>query len=432
VGRNNILGGDVISMYEIRARRKVAEAERARRTATCGLGGGNCCSSCASGGQCETTVHLEPQDNGWPEPGDGAPGDGDRQPSAAPAPPVMTRQSGTQPPAPRPRQPHTDVPTSTLGIDTGLGPAKVTRSVSVPPFVQAMTNAGLGPRVEETVNRGTNVPPSVQAHVNAGLPLTTNTPPGSQAIRSALPPPLSQLGIKSWLQAGAGDLPTLQTALSGLQGGATGDAAAAFYASIQAGNTYLTSVQPGDTTLYDSAVDAYKAAGQAAVSSTGAGGELASADPTNTVVTYTNQAYSVNAQLNSKTINSTNSTGTAATQDDATRAQGFVQQMLNFYMAGAQAAIAANQLTPTPPPSPAPAPPAPTPTPVTPVSPSPAPAGAASHSSYTTPILVGASLLGATIVGYALYRRYYKPGPTSRAKTRKSGHSTHSARTVRP
>jgi hypothetical protein len=228
--------------------------------------------------------------------------------------------------------------------------------------------------------------------------------------------------------SGVGTLPQLQTALSGLQGQQTGDAAASFYASKQAGDTYKTAGDGGQAGAYDSAVDAYKAAAQGSVSSTGVSGELTSADATTTASTYTQQAWAINALLNSSAINSTNSTGTAATQSDAQQAQGYVTQMLNFYIKGAQAAIAANQSpAPTPGPSPAPAP--------APIVPAPTPAAASAPTNYTKPILVSAGLLGAGLVGWALYKRYGNPmaRSSSRARTRvPSGRTMHSARTVRP
>lgn len=227
---------------------------------------------------------------------------------------------------------------------------------------------------------------------------------------------------------GLGTLPQLQTALSGLQGQQTGDAAASFVASIGAGNTYKTAGDGGQAGAYDSAVDAFKAAAQGAVSSTGVSGELTSADSTSTASTYTQQAWAINALLNSSAINSTNSTGTAATQSDAQQAQGYVTQMLNFYIKGAQAAIAANQSpSPTPSPSPRPSP--------APIVPAPTPAAASAPTNYTKPILVSAGLLGAGLVGWALYKRYGNPlsRSSSRARTRvPSGRTMHSARTVRP
>jgi hypothetical protein len=229
------------------------------------------------------------------------------------------------------------------------------------------------------------------------------------------------------LPGGLGTLPQLQTALSGLQGQQTGDAAASFYASKQAGDTYKTAGDGGQAGAYDSAVDVYKAAAQGSVSSTGVSGELTSADATTTASTYTQQAWAINALLNSSAINSTNSTGTAATQSDAQQAQGYVTQMLNFYIKGAQAAIAANQA-----PSPPGPPPAPTPAPIVP---SPTPAATSASTNYTKPILVSAGLLGAGLVGWALYKRYGNPlsRSSSRAWTRvPSGRTAHSARTVRP
>jgi hypothetical protein len=261
------------------------------------------------------------------------------------------------------------------------------------------------------------------------------------ATGPAMPPPSPTLPVSTLplypiygvrgAPAGMGDLPTLQTALNGLQGQQTGDAAAAFYASKQAADTYKSEGDAGTASDYDSAVDAYKAAGQAAVSSTGVGGELSAADPTGTVNTYTQQAWAINSSLNSSSVNSTKSTGTAATQSDAQQAQGYVTQMLNFYVKGAQAAIAANQAVPAPTPSPgtspSPSPAAPSP------APAPAPIVAAptvtTGSNASTVILVGAGVVAAGIIGYAAYKRWYAPKiSASKARTRVPSGRTATAR----
>ena len=90
--------------------------------------------------------------------------------------------------------------------------------------------------------------------------------------------------------------------------------------------------------------------------------------------------------------------------------------------------------SPTPAPAPPPAPPIvvlPTPTPGV----TPAPATPPSDTSYATPVLVGAGIIGLSLVGYAAYKRYYAGAGRksfSRAKTRvPSGRTAHSARKVR-
>jgi hypothetical protein len=259
------------------------------------------------------------------------------------------------------------------------------------------------------------------------VPSVTPTPP-SHLPPSTSPHPMYGVGA---VPVGLGTLAQLQTALQGLQGVQTGDAAAAFYASKGAGDTYLGEGNAGTTSDFDDAVDAYKAAGSAAVSATGVGGELAAADSTGTVTTFINQAISANNNLNSSAINSTKSTGTAATESDASQAQNYVTQMLQFYTQGAQAAITANQVAPPAPPPPV----APPVTPATPPGPSPTPTQVVvappASTNYAVPILVTAGVIGAGIVGYAMYKRYYKPS-ASRATTRRpSGRSAHSARTVR-
>jgi hypothetical protein len=95
-------------------------------------------------------------------------------------------------------------------------------------------------------------------------------------------------------------------------------------------------------------------------------------------------------------------------------------------------ALPANQATPTPTPTPTPHPsPSPGPGPITPVTP-PGPV-ATTSTSYAKPILITAGVAAASIVGYALYKRYYGKGKgASGARTRvPSGRTAHSARTVR-
>ena len=92
-------------------------------------------------------------------------------------------------------------------------------------------------------------------------------------------------------------------------------------------------------------------------------------------------------------------------------------------------------------PAPAPPPivvlPAPAPAPVVPSPPAPAPAPPATDSSYATPVLIGAAVIGVGLVGYAAYKRYYAAGGKkqlsfSRRPTRiPSGRTAHSARTVK-
>jgi hypothetical protein len=265
-----------------------------------------------------------------------------------------------------------------------------------------------------------------------GRPVVMESPMPTHGVHADAPTgiqpwaPMRPLGVGA-APVGLGTLAQLQTALSGLQGGATGDAAAAFVAATSAAATYLTEGNAGTATDFDSAVDAYKAAGAAAVSATGVSGELSGADSTGTITTYNNQAAAVNNNLNSSTVNSTKSTGTAATAADATQAQTYVSQMQTFYVQGAQAAIAAAQAAPVPTPATPATPPAPAPAPIVVAAPS-----TASSTNYAAPILIGAGVIGAGIVGYAMYKRYYAKPSASRAGTRKpSGRTVRSARTVR-
>ena len=109
----------------------------------------------------------------------------------------------------------------------------------------------------------------------------------------------------------------------------------------------------------------------------------------------------------------------------------------NAYQAYLKDAALPANVTPAPP---APAPPAPPivvlPTNPVPSPPAPAPPPATTESSYATPVLVGAAVIGVSLVGYAAYKRYVAGGRAkttlSRARTRiPSGRTAHSARTVR-
>jgi len=103
-------------------------------------------------------------------------------------------------------------------------------------------------------------------------------------------------------------------------------------------------------------------------------------------------------QIVSDTTSGSRSPNSGAYSDAYAAASSAYQDYLR------DSALPANNPAPTPNPKPAPQPspsPAPSPSPT----PAPAPTPPAASSSYATPILVGAGLLGAAILGTALYRR---------------------------
>lgn len=433
--------------------------------------GGDCCAACSRGATCEggnVTVHLshgdqapplvtpdEPPTNASPcvppasgmpnEPPSGCPGDcvppaagmryagaGDLRygevsvPTHLPSTPSTVRQGwalvASSIPTVGPAQPvsqyvFADVLPFLRKQPTGSGPVPVPAGATWQTGTMYGTTWAL-----ETAPAGRSPSPALPnwyLYAYGGLPTTTSMTP----VHYTLPATTTRYAgagarTKQDRADGVGDLPSLQTILTGLQGAQTADGASAFLSTIAAGTAYKMAGDAGVAGQYDSAVDAYKAAGQAAVSSTGIGGELAAADSTGTATTYTQQAWAINAQLNSSAVNSTQSTGKAATQSDAQQAQGYVTQMLNFYLKGVQAAITANMTQPPVTPV-APVTPATPVTPVTPVTPLPVTpvvptSPVQSSTNYATPILVGASVVGAALIGTALYRRYYGHGGSKR------------------
>ena len=121
---------------------------------------------------------------------------------------------------------------------------------------------------------------------------------------------------------------------------------AAFETTLQAALTY---VQAGQ---WDSAVEAYKAAGSAGA--TVVGPEIDGLGAANVTQGYTQAAWTVNGKL--ATINSTPYNGTAATATDAATAQGYALSMDQGYRIALAAAHAATGVSPNPGGSPAPAP----------------------------------------------------------------------------
>jgi hypothetical protein len=166
-------------------------------------------------------------------------------------------------------------------------------------------------------------------------------------------------------------------------GDATSDLAA-FHSTVAAGDLYLKASE------YDNAVQAYQAAGQTGATTVGP-----------EIDTYTNgasktktqQAWTINGQL--AALASTGNTQTTATQ-----AQSFATQMGNLY-------DQAISIVPTLPPPPTPTGGGPTPTgsPLPTGTNTPGPLATTQGTNYTVPILVGASVVGLGIVGWAVYSR---------------------------
>lgn len=160
------------------------------------------------------------------------------------------------------------------------------------------------------------------------------------------------------------------------------------------------SVAQGD---YSGAVQSLQAIGQAAVGAGGIAGEIDAAGAPSATQPLTHQAWSTNALL--AAVN-----GTAATILDAQTAQSLIVQMYSFYNQAITAGVQALGGTP-PQPTPPPLPgvvtcpdgsvhPAGYICPVLPPKPAGAPA-----SDYTAPILIGAGVLGAGIIGWAAIAR---------------------------